>query len=210
MRVVAGALGGRRLISPDGTTTRPTTDRVREAIFNSLGSAGLIEGALVADLFAGSGAVGIEALSRGAEYCVFVERDRAALRALESNLDALDLRSRSRVIAADVLSVVASIDADIVFADPPYDFDSWPRLLELTRADVVIAESGRTVHPAEGWELVRARKYGRTTVTHLEREPTAPPVPTAASVPTAPSVPTAASVPTAVSDAGGELGFPTR
>ena len=78
MRVVAGELGGRRLIAPAGTSTRPTTDRVREAIFNSLGSAGLLDGALVADLFAGSGAIGIEALSRGAERCVFVERDRTA------------------------------------------------------------------------------------------------------------------------------------
>ncbi len=80
MRVIAGEFGGRRLVTPEGTATRPTTDRVREAVFNSLGSAGLLEGALVVDLFAGSGAVGIEALSRGAERCVFVERDRAALR----------------------------------------------------------------------------------------------------------------------------------
>ena len=67
MRVVAGELGGRRLVTPDGTSTRPTTDRVREAVFNSLGSAGVLDGALVADLFAGSGAIGIEALSRGAD-----------------------------------------------------------------------------------------------------------------------------------------------
>ena len=80
MRVVAGELGGRRLVAPEGTSTRPTTDRVREAIFNSLGSAGVLEGAIVADLFAGSGAIGIEALSRGAERCVVVERARAALR----------------------------------------------------------------------------------------------------------------------------------
>ena len=83
MRVVAGELGGRKLVSPEGTSTRPTTDRAREAIFNALGSAGLIDGALVADLFAGTGAVGIEALSRGAAHCTFVERDRNALRALE-------------------------------------------------------------------------------------------------------------------------------
>src|SRR6187455_2186671 len=136
MRVVAGELGGRRLVSPDGTNTRPTTDRVREAIFNSLGSAGLLEGALVADLFAGSGALGIEALSRGAEHCVFVERDRTALRALEANLDALGLRSRARVVTSDVMTVVGSIDADVVFADPPYDFDEWQRLLEAVRADL--------------------------------------------------------------------------
>ena len=91
MRVVAGEFGGRKLVSPEGTSTRPTTDRVREAIFNALGSAGLIDGALVADLFAGTGAVGIEALSRGAAHCTFVARDRAALRSLEDNIDSLGL-----------------------------------------------------------------------------------------------------------------------
>lgn len=169
MRVVAGEFGGRRLIGPAGTATRPTTDRVREAIFNSLGSAGLLEGALVADLFAGSGALGIEALSRGAEQCVFVERDRTALRALDANLDALGLRSRARVVTSDVMTVVASIDADVVFADPPYDFDEWPRLLDAVRADLVVAESGRPVGDVAGWEQVRSKKYGRTTVTTLER-----------------------------------------
>jgi 16S rRNA (guanine966-N2)-methyltransferase len=169
MRVVAGDLGGRRLVGPAGTATRPTTDRVREAIFNSLTSGGLIEGALVADLFAGSGAVGIEALSRGAERCTFVERDRTALRALDQNLDALDLRDRSRVITADVMAVASSIDADIVFADPPYDFDAWPSLLALIAADIVIAESGRAIDTVDGWEHRRSKRYGRTTVTTLER-----------------------------------------
>jgi 16S rRNA (guanine966-N2)-methyltransferase len=169
MRVVAGEFGGRRLIGPDGTTTRPTTDRVREAIFNSLGSAGLLEGALVADLFAGSGALGIEALSRGAQHCVFVERDRTALRALDGNLDALGLTGRSRVVTSDVMAVVGSIDADIVFADPPYEFDEWPRLLDAVRADLVVAEAGRPVGAVAGWEAVRSKKYGRTTVTTLER-----------------------------------------
>ncbi len=169
MRVVAGEFGGRRLVGPAGTSTRPTTDRVREAIFNSLASGGLIEGALVADLFAGSGAVGIEALSRGAEYCTFVERDRIALRALDQNLDALGLRERSRVITADVMAVASSIDADIVFADPPYGFDEWPALLALVGAHVVIAESGREIDAVDGWEQRRSKRYGRTTVTTLER-----------------------------------------
>lgn len=169
MRVVAGALGGRRLVTPPGTATRPTTDRVREAIFNSLGSSGVLEGALVADLFAGSGAVGIEALSRGAERCVFVERDRAALRALNDNLDALDLADRAKVLAADVMSVAGTIDADIVFADPPYDFDAWPALLARLRGDLVVAESGTTVVAPSGWSVTRDKKYGRTRVTFLER-----------------------------------------
>ncbi len=79
-------------------------------------------GAQVADLFAGSGAIGIEALSRGAEHCTFVERDRDALRALRTNLDALGLADRSRIVTGDVLAVAAAVDADLVFADPPYDF----------------------------------------------------------------------------------------
>ena len=169
MRVVAGELGGRRLVAPDGTSTRPTTDRVREAIFNSLGSAGLLDGALVADLFAGSGAIGIEALSRGAERCVFVERDRTALRALDDNIDNLDLGDRSKVLASDAMSVAAGLDVDIVFADPPYDFDAWDELLGRVTADLVVAESGRAVDPPNGWQVIRDKKYGRTRVTFLER-----------------------------------------
>jgi 16S rRNA (guanine966-N2)-methyltransferase len=101
MRVISGEFGGRRLVAPAGTTTRPTTDKVRQAVFNSLGSMGVIEGAVVADLYAGSGALGIEALSRGAERCVFVERDRAALHALRENIAALDLADRATVHATD-------------------------------------------------------------------------------------------------------------
>jgi 16S rRNA (guanine966-N2)-methyltransferase len=156
-------------VSPEGRSTRPTTDRVREAIFNSLGSAGVIDGALVADLYAGSGAIGIEALSRGAEHCVFVERDRDALRALEENVRALDLEHRSRIIRGDAASAVATLDVDIVFADPPYDFARWDDLLGAVRADLVVAESGSEVIPPDGWTAVRARRYGRTWVTYLER-----------------------------------------
>ncbi len=157
-------------MTPVGTATRPTTDRAREAIFNSLGSSGVLDGAVFADLFAGSGAVGIEALSRGAARCVFVERDRAALRALDDNLDALDLRDRSKVLAADALSAAATIDADIVFADPPYDFDAWHQLLGRVTADLVIAESGSPVEAPEGWTVTREKRYGRTRVTYLERD----------------------------------------
>ena len=170
MRVVAGELGGRKLTSPEGTSTRPTTDRVREAIFNSLGSTGMLEGAVVADLFAGSGAVGIEALSRGADHCTFVERDRNALRALEENLDSLDLRDRSRVMRSDANSVAVGLDADIVFADPPYDFDAWDTLLAAIRADLVVTESGREVTAPAGWRSIRTKRYGRAWVSFLERE----------------------------------------
>lgn len=169
MRVVAGELGGRRLVSPEGSSTRPTTDRVREAMFNALGSTGVLEGAIVADLYAGSGAIGIEALSRGADRCVFVERDRTALAALRSNLDTLALTDRSRVLASDALAVAPTVDADIVIADPPYDFDAWDRLLGSLRADLVVAESGRAVDPPDGWTVTRSKRYGRTWLTFLER-----------------------------------------
>jgi 16S rRNA (guanine966-N2)-methyltransferase len=169
MRVVAGELGGRRIVAPEGRDTRPTTDRVREAIFNALGSAGLVEGALVADLFAGSGAIGLEALSRGAERCTFVERDRAALRALEENVESLGVEDRCRIVRGDALSLAGSIDADIVLADPPYGYDRWEDLLAAVRADLVVAESGGALAPVDGWQVTREKRYGRTTVTFLER-----------------------------------------
>lgn len=170
MRVVAGELGGRKLVSPEGTSTRPTTDRVREAVFNALGSAGVIDGSLVADLFAGTGAVGIEAISRGAAHCTFVERDRAALRSLEENLDTLDLGDRSRVMRSDAMQAAVTLDVDIVFADPPYDFDAWTELLTNVRADFVVAESGRALEELAGWALTRSKRYGRTWVSFLERD----------------------------------------
>jgi 16S rRNA (guanine966-N2)-methyltransferase len=169
MRVVAGEFGGRKLVSPDGTSTRPTTDRVREAIFNALGSAGLIEGALVADLFAGTGAVGIEALSRGAAHCTFVERDRAALRALDDNIGHLDLAERTRVLRSDARQAATTLDVDIAFIDPPYDFEGWQELLGVVRAPFVVAESGRPIESADGWDVTRSKRYGRTWVSFLER-----------------------------------------
>src|SRR5262245_37711296 len=106
MRVIAGELGGRRLQAPRGRTTRPTSDRVREALFAMLGE---LRGARVLDLFAGSGALGIEALSRGAERTVFVERDAAALGALSANLDSLGLGDRCvEVRRADALRALQS------------------------------------------------------------------------------------------------------
>ena len=103
---------------------------------------------------------------------MFVERDRNALRALDENLDALDLRDRSKVVAADAVSAAATIDADIVFADPPYDFDDWALLLGRVRSDLVVAESGSSIGPIDGWEATREKRYGRTRVTFLERRVT--------------------------------------
>ena len=118
MRVVAGDFKGRRLVAPRGAGTRPTADRVREALFSMLGD---VSGARVLDLYAGSGALGIEALSRGAESAVFVERDQAALAALRRNLDAVGARAEVR--RQDVVRFLARPEGtfDLVFCDPPYD-----------------------------------------------------------------------------------------
>ncbi len=121
MRVVAGRYGGRRLIAPAGSQTRPTSDRVREALFSVLGPA--VQEARVLDLFAGSGALGIEALSRGAQSAVFVDRSRKAIQAVRANLDALGIDADVRPIAARTALRAASARReayDLVFLDPPY------------------------------------------------------------------------------------------
>jgi 16S rRNA (guanine966-N2)-methyltransferase len=170
IRVVSGEFGGRKLVVPDGVATRPTTDKVRQAVFNSLDSAGLIDDAAVADLFAGSGALGIEALSRGAATCVFVERDRAALQALRANIAALGLTDRTTIVTSDVPAWIPAMRGiDLALVDPPYEFDAWDRLLETLQVPYVVAESGREIEPTAGWEVARARRYGRTWVTQLQR-----------------------------------------
>ena len=170
MRVVAGELGGRKLVAPDGLTTRPTTDRVREALFNSLAAHGLIEDAVVVDLYAGSGALGIEALSRGAARCTFVERDRDALKALRENISSLRLADRATVVTSDVMAwVPAARGIDIALIDPPYTFDTWPELLGRLHAHYAVCESGREVSAPPVWQVWRAKRYGRTWSTVLER-----------------------------------------
>ena len=171
MRVVAGELRGRRIEAPPGVDTRPTTDKVREAVFNALFSLDLIRDAVVVDLYAGSGAMGIEALSRGAARCTFVERDRAALRTLRANLAHLGLEDRSTVLAGDARVLAPTLPADFVVADPPYGFDAWPDLLAVVQTEFVVAEAEREIEPPPDWEATRARRYGRTWVTFLERNP---------------------------------------
>ena len=171
MRVVAGDLRGRRIESPVDDATRPTTDKVREAVFNSLTSLGAVEGAVVWDLFAGTGAMGIEALSRGAERCVFVENSKSALTVLRATIDALALGTRSRVVSGSAIGQSCD-DADIVIADPPYGFDKWNELLERLGKCLVVAESGGTLPSIDNWDVLRERKYGRTVVTFLRRTST--------------------------------------
>lgn len=122
MRIIAGEWRGRKLVAPKGEATRPTADRTRETLFNMLASRlGSFEGLSVADLFAGSGALGLEALSRGAESCLFVEQEEAALRAIRANVEALGARSRSEVRAGSVMTLgPARAPHDLILLDPPY------------------------------------------------------------------------------------------
>ena len=172
MRVVAGELRGRKIFAPEGTTTRPTTDMAREAIFNALTSLDVIVDAHVLDLFAGSGALGIEALSRGAKHCTFIERDRDALASLQDNIKKLGLTDRTTVIRADVLVAATKVSGvDLVMADPPYEFKNWHGLLSNITAPLVVAESNREIKGLNGWDSLRSKRYGRTHVTYLRRVP---------------------------------------
>jgi 16S rRNA (guanine966-N2)-methyltransferase len=181
MRVIGGRDRGRRLASPRGLRTRPTADRVRVTLFDVLGPA--VEGARVLDLFAGTGAVGIEALSRGATRVVFVERDPAALRALRANLAALRAsRGEARVVAGDAVALLAELAReegpfDLVFLDPPYATTLAGRALAALAAagacrpggEIVVQHSTRTALPAVPGLVPhrRARRFGDTALTFL-------------------------------------------
>jgi 16S rRNA (guanine(966)-N(2))-methyltransferase RsmD len=171
VRVVAGSRGGRRLSAPPGRATRPTSDRVREALFSILGD---IEGLRVIDLFAGSGALGIEALSRGAASALFVERDPRAARAVRANLDALDLEGE--VLVRDALGALGEAarrgdQYDLAFLDPPYGLagELGPRVSATLPAVLapgarVVAESDRR-HPLTlDLPLDLERRYGDTLI----------------------------------------------
>ncbi|GAB7050593.1 16S rRNA (guanine(966)-N(2))-methyltransferase RsmD [Catenuloplanes indicus] len=184
-RIVAGALGGRRLTVPTGSHTRPTSDRVREALFNTLETLIDLDGARVADLYAGSGAVGLEALSRGAAHALLIEHDAKAGRIIRSNIAALDARDRAVLQSAKVGTALAAGPAgepyDLVFADPPYpmtDLEVLEMLAALLEhgwlaedALVVVERSSRGAGLAwvEGITAVRSRKYGETTLWYGRR-----------------------------------------
>jgi 16S rRNA (guanine966-N2)-methyltransferase len=168
VRIVAGTARGRRIEAPAGRDTRPTNDRVREAIFNSLGSLDAIVGSTVVDLFAGSGALGLEALSRGAAHVTFVDDDRHARRAIERNIDTLGFADRSEVVAADALGYLAAgPPVDLLLCDPPYRFDEWHQLLASAGASVVVCESDREIEPPPGRVVAKQKRYGTTVVTIL-------------------------------------------
>ena len=180
MRVIAGSCRGRPLRAPAGTATRPTADRVREAIFDVLGSLIELEGTAVLDLFAGSGAMGIEALSRGAASAVFVDRAPAAIAAVVANLERLGLAEQATVVRADVAGWLVRPGrrrepaADLALCDPPYDFDGWPALLDSLPATLAVLESSRPVEVRPPWEVLRQKQYGGTLVTVVRRAAVAP------------------------------------
>lgn len=170
MRVVGGTARGRRLLAPRGVATRPTSDRVREAVFSILDSMGGVSDSIVVDLFAGSGALGIEALSRGAQVATFVERNRAVAALIRSNLEALgdEFVDRGSVVVGDAVSFVGRMSpCDVMFADPPYAFADWAGLLGGvgSAAGLLVAETGAPLEPVEGWQTVKAKTYGGTVVT---------------------------------------------
>ncbi|MXZ30006.1 MAG: 16S rRNA (guanine(966)-N(2))-methyltransferase RsmD [Acidimicrobiia bacterium] len=167
-RIIAGQARGRRLRVPRGDRVRPTADRVRESIFAALGSHGDLTGAAVLDAFAGSGALGLEALSRGAAHATFVERHRGTAAVLEANIAALDFGDRCRVVRGDALRWLATAGEsfDVAFCDPPYDFPDhgWERLLGRLRANILVVESDRAVPAHPAWLVISERRRGSTVV----------------------------------------------
>jgi 16S rRNA (guanine966-N2)-methyltransferase len=180
-RIVSGVYGGRRIMAPSGRDTRPTSDRVREALFSTLDTMIDLDGARFADLFAGSGAVGLEAASRGAARVLLVESDAAAARTARKNVEVLSAGRSVTVVADRVERVVRTPPAepfDVVFADPPYA-QSVDELIVALAADGWLAEeavvclerSRRGPDPVwvEGITPVSSRRYGETTLWYGRR-----------------------------------------
>lgn len=175
MRIIAGTWRGRKLVAPAGRDTRPTADRTRETLFSMLVSRlGTLEGLAVADLFAGSGALGLEALSRGASQATFVETDRAALTAIAANLTALDAAARANVRATDARRLPPDGPFDLVLADPPYAPGSGTAVATAVHAAKWLAPGGwlaietargEAVTVPEPWAVEATRDVGRARLT---------------------------------------------
>ncbi|MEE2679355.1 MAG: 16S rRNA (guanine(966)-N(2))-methyltransferase RsmD [Myxococcota bacterium] len=180
LRVTGGELGGRRFRAP-GSGVRPTADRVRESLFTRLGD---LSGQAVLDLYAGSGALGVESFSRGAASVVFVERSPRIARILGENLSTLGLADRARLVTGDAVATVRKLGEegarfDLVLLDPPYAGDQLVRSLRALREAAVVSEGGKVVaeharrHPVPsvpGWVKRDARSYGETSVTQFSPE----------------------------------------
>ena len=178
MRIIAGQFRGRTLDAPPGISTRPTGDRVREALFSMLASRlGSFEGLRVADLYAGSGALGLEALSRGAAHATFVETDPSAQGAIKANAARLDVAERVRILGGSALALPRSEPFDLIFADPPYAPGSGSGIVRsVAQADWLAAGGWMSVEtdrrdPVEpaGYEVEVEREIGRARITLLRR-----------------------------------------
>jgi 16S rRNA (guanine(966)-N(2))-methyltransferase RsmD len=184
MRILAGALKGRRLVTPRGATTRPTTDQVRIALMDTL--APRLPGSRVLDLFAGAGGVGLEALSRGAAHATFVERDARAVAALRANVEALGVGALARVRRGDVLRELPALYRDgerfdVVFLDPPYEAALVETTLQALGGGGLFLREGLAVvqhftkrpPPATVGALAafRTRRFGETTLTFYRAAP---------------------------------------
>jgi len=177
MRIIAGTLKGRPLLAPPGGATRPTADRVRQALFDMLMHApwaghGFLAGATVLDAFAGTGALGLEALSRGAAHVTFFEQDRAALAALRANIAACDAAARVSVQPRDVLRPGPGTHTKVIFLDPPYNQGLVQRSVNVLRTEgwlrpgsLVIAETGRLEQVVETGSILAHRVHGAAQIT---------------------------------------------
>ena len=179
MRVITGIARGHRLIAPEGLETRPTSDKVKEGVFSSIQFE--LEGADVLDLFAGSGQMGIEALSRGAESCVFIDRDRKAVSLVKENLEACALRGS--VLQADALGYLRGGEKfDLIFIDPPYDSGLYAPVLEtinlvdnLSDGGIIICETRKEIELPQmrlPYRKVREYRYGTVKLGKYTKEKT--------------------------------------
>jgi len=177
MRIIAGEWRGRKLVAPAGAQTRPTADRTRETLFSMLASRlGSFEGLRVADLYAGSGALGLEALSRGATHATFVENERAAIKAIEANVATLGGGERIALRPMSAASLPSSEPFDLVFADPPYTPGSGSAVAgAVAKAGwlapggwmAVETQKGDSVIAPDGWSIQAERDVGRARLTLL-------------------------------------------
>lgn len=177
IRIISGQFGGRKIESTDNDRTHPMGERIRNALFNSLGAE--VEGAEVLDAFAGTGSIGIEALSRGASQATFIEKDRIAQKILAKNVTSLELEGRVTIVRTTVNNWLAATKAplfDIIFVDPPYDdsqFSTVEKLLGLLKPNglMVLSHPGRGETPTRpGVVVVDNRSYGSACLTFYRRE----------------------------------------